>query len=169
MASKNYLVYISIPLLKKRLLTPPLVESKCACYETLYVKHESFEYPSTTSHPRKPPHRSLAEKELLCKIFLHFKGSELIELKRLIDAAGGGHDLRHAVYSVITYEVRKGMVRIFFKKKLHGRLQMTSPSFNRVVFGTGNKWCRWKPPAPPLKPPFGSQGPALRSTEAFQR
>ena len=103
---KNYLVYISIPLLKKRLLTPPLVESKCACYETLYVKHESFEYPSTTSHPRKPPHRSLAEKELLCKIFLHFKGSELIELKRLIDAAGGGHDLRHAVYSVITYEVR---------------------------------------------------------------
>ncbi len=62
--------------------------------------------PSTMWNPRKPPHRPLAEKELLCNIFLHFKGSELIELKRLVDAAGGGHDLRHAVYSVITYEVR---------------------------------------------------------------
>lgn len=73
---------------------------------TPYIPHPfSITPPLHHVTPDQHPLTS-AEKELLCKIFLHFKGSELIELKRLIDAAGGGHDLRHAVYSVITYEVR---------------------------------------------------------------
>ena len=47
-------------------------------------------------------------QDFLCKVFLHFQGSKLIELKRLIDAAGGGRDLRHCVYSVITSEADWG-------------------------------------------------------------
>ena len=124
--------------------------------------------PSPRHTQERPPHRSLAEKELLCKIFLHFKGSELIELKRLIDAAGGGHDLRHAVYSVITYEVR--FLDFFQKKELHGRLQMTSPSFNNGMFlGVEKKWSCLKPPFTAFSPPSSGKGPALCSAEAFQR
>lgn len=48
-------------------------------------------------------------QDFLCKVFLHFQGSKLIELKRLIDAAGGGRDLRHCVYSVITSEAASGI------------------------------------------------------------
>ena len=47
-------------------------------------------------------------QDFLCKVFLHFQGSKLTELKRLIDAAGGGRDLRHCVYSVITSEAGWG-------------------------------------------------------------
>eukprot|EP00434_Breviolum_minutum_P041070 symbB.v1.2.036528.t1/scaffold5180.1/size30082/4 len=81
-----------------------------------------------------------AWEELLCKIFLHFKGSELIELKRLIDAAGGGHDLRHAVYSVITYEVRRSAVLKHFsdeaEKLEEFPLHILSDIDQTVVIGT---------------------------------
>lgn len=105
---------------------------------TPYIPHPfSITPPLHHVTPNQHPLTS-AEKELLCKIFLHFKGSELIELKRLIDAAGGGHDLRHAVYSVITYEVRYLKVSweifravVFFLGGFNslGLLQMTTLSF----------------------------------------
>eukprot|EP00435_Cladocopium_sp_Y103_P049415 s1818_g14.t3 len=58
-----------------------------------------------------------AWEDFLCKVFLHFQGSKLIELKRLIDAAGGGRDLRHCVYSVITSEVRRAAVLKHFSEE----------------------------------------------------
>ena len=37
-------------------------------------------------------------------VLRRFRGSELLELKRLVDAGGSGRDLRSTVYSVITHE-----------------------------------------------------------------
>lgn len=43
-----------------------------------------------------------AEEALLCQLLLAAGGSGLVELKRLIDAAGGGRDLRYVVFTAVS-------------------------------------------------------------------
>ncbi|CAE7875116.1 unnamed protein product [Symbiodinium sp. KB8] len=47
------------------------------------------------------------QEAVLCKLILRSESKELLELKRLVDAAGGGRDLRHLIYSVISDQVRR--------------------------------------------------------------
>eukprot|EP00439_Symbiodinium_sp_Y106_P052817 s3443_g7.t1 len=47
------------------------------------------------------------QEAVLCKLILRSENKELLELKRLVDAAGGGRDLRHLLYSVISDQVRR--------------------------------------------------------------
>ncbi|CAK9029929.1 unnamed protein product [Durusdinium trenchii] len=58
-----------------------------------------------------------AWEDFLLKIFLHFRGKELLELKRLVDAAGGGRDLRNTVYTVITHEARRAALLKHFEEE----------------------------------------------------
>ncbi|CAE7338442.1 unnamed protein product [Symbiodinium sp. CCMP2456] len=47
------------------------------------------------------------QEAVLCKLILRSESKELLELKRLVDAAGGGRDLRHLIYSIISDQVRR--------------------------------------------------------------
>ncbi|CAJ1414210.1 unnamed protein product [Effrenium voratum] len=46
-------------------------------------------------------------EDLLCKLFLRASGEDLLELKKLVDAAGGGRDLRETVFTVVAQQGRR--------------------------------------------------------------